>query len=197
MGDPAMFDTNSAILDREGPGANCAFHASSPAKAAAGELQKPPRLAQYWIAVASGEHVRHGRAEGFMQVCHGKGAPLKRIKTGDYVCYYSPTETFGGSDRLQAFTAIGKVWDGDPYIFDMGAGFHPYRRDVAWAEAVEAPIKPLLDVLDFTAGKQSWGGPFRFGLFSVSEGDFRTIATAMKANLKSCLAATESETRGC
>jgi EVE domain len=184
MGDQAMFDTNSAILDRGGAAASCAFHASSPGRsAAAGELQKPPRLAQYWIAVASAEHVRRGRAEGFMQVCHGKGAPLKRIKTGDYVCYYSPTATFGGSDRLQAFTAIGKVWDGDPYIFDMGAGFHPYRRDVAWAVAVEAPIKPLLNVLDFTAGKQSWGGPFRFGLFSVSARDFQTIAAAMGADL--------------
>jgi hypothetical protein len=65
----------------------------------------------------------------------------------------------------------------------MGAGFHPYRRDVAWAEAAEAPIKPLLNVLDFTAGKQSWGGPFRFGLFSVSARDFQTIAAAMGADL--------------
>jgi hypothetical protein len=131
-----------------------------------------------------------------MQVCHGKSAPLKRIKTGDYVCYYSPTEAFGGSDRLQAFTAIGKVWDGDAYMFDMGGGFHPYRRDVVWADAGEAPIRPLLHALEFTAGKQNWGGPFRFGLFSVSERDFRTIAAAMKANLELCVAATEMETGG-
>jgi hypothetical protein len=26
----------------------------------------------YWIAVASAEHVRRGRREGFMQVSHGK-----------------------------------------------------------------------------------------------------------------------------
>lgn len=32
-----------------------------------------------WIAVASAEHVRSGRAQGFMQVCHGKAAPLRRL----------------------------------------------------------------------------------------------------------------------
>jgi hypothetical protein len=179
-----MFDANSAIPCREGLEASRAFDVLAASKAlATGPSQKSPRLAQYWIAVASAEHVRRGRAGGFMQVCHGKGAPLKRIRTGDYVCYYSPTTNFGGSDRLQAFTAIGRVWDGDAHIFDMGEGFHPFRRDVAWAEAVEAPIRPLLEALDFTAGKQSWGGPFRFGLFSVSARDFQTIADAMGAAL--------------
>ncbi len=45
-----------------------------------------------WIAVASAEHVRLGRSQGFMQVCHGKAAPLRRITPGDAVAYYSPTE---------------------------------------------------------------------------------------------------------
>jgi hypothetical protein len=54
-----------------------------------------------WVAVASAEHVRRGRREGFMQVSHGKAAPLKRIKPGDRVVYYSPTVTLGGNDKLQ------------------------------------------------------------------------------------------------
>jgi hypothetical protein len=87
----------------------------------------------HWIAVASAEHVRRGKSEGFMQVSHGKAAPLKRIRPGDRVVYYSPTITLGGKDRLQAFTAIGTVKEGEPYVFDMGNGFKPYRRDVAWA----------------------------------------------------------------
>jgi EVE domain-containing protein len=65
-----------------------------------------------WIAVASAEHVRIGRAQGFMQVCHGKAAPLRRLAPGDRIAYYSPTESFGGKDRLQAFTAIGVVAPG-------------------------------------------------------------------------------------
>jgi hypothetical protein len=30
-------------------------------------------------------------AKGFMQVSHGKAAPLRRIHPGDWVVYYSPT----------------------------------------------------------------------------------------------------------
>jgi hypothetical protein len=137
----------------------------------------------YWIAVASAEHVRRGRGEGFMQVSHGKAAPLKRIKPGDHVVYYSPTVTLGGKDKLQAFTAIGTVKDGDPYVFDMGKGFKPYRRDVAWAKGKEAPIPPLLDILEFTAGKPNWGYQLRFGLFPISANDFRLIVKAMGAAL--------------
>lgn len=136
-----------------------------------------------WVAVAAAEHVRRGMREGFMQVCHGKVAALNRINPGDVVVYYSPTTTFRGKDRLQAFTAIGEVRAGGPYTFDMGAGFHPHRRDVAWAEANEAPIAPLLDTLDFTAGKPNWGYQFRFGLFRVSERDFQRVAAAMNAAL--------------
>ncbi|MDR3422356.1 MAG: EVE domain-containing protein [Xanthobacteraceae bacterium] len=138
----------------------------------------------YWIAVASAEHVRRGRGEDFMQVSHGKAAPLKRIKPGDRVVYYSPTVTLGGRDKLQAFTAIGTVKDGDPYMFDMGEGFKPYRRDVAWAKGKEAAIHPLLDKLEFTAGKPKWGYQLRFGLFPISAGDFRLIAKAMGAAVR-------------
>ena len=54
-----------------------------------------------WIAVASAEHVEVGRRFGFMQVCHGKGAPLKRLRAGDRVAYYSPVRAFGGKDFCQ------------------------------------------------------------------------------------------------
>ena len=135
-----------------------------------------------WIAVASAEHVRRGRSAGFMQVCHGKGGPLARIKPGDLVAYYSPTTTFGGKDRLQAFTAIGIVRTGGPYVADTDDAFRPSRRDVAWADACEAPIGPLLSALEFTAGRDNWGRRFRFGLFSVSACDFQLIATAMNAD---------------
>ncbi|NGN44900.1 EVE domain-containing protein [Mesorhizobium sp. CGMCC 1.15528] len=136
-----------------------------------------------WIAIASAEHVRRGRADGFMQVCHGKAGPLRRIAAGDGIAYYSPSVTFGGNDKLQAFTAIGRARSGDPYLFDTGCGFRPYRRDVDWLAACEAPIRPLLDALDFTAGHRNWGYQFRFGLFSVSAHDFDLIAEAMGARL--------------
>jgi len=138
--------------------------------------------ARCWIAVASSEHVARGRAGGFMQVCHGKAGPLRRIRPGDAVAYYSPTVTFGGADRLQAFTAFGTVLPGDVYQADMGGGFHPFRRDVAWtAAASTAPIRPLLDQLHLTAGRASWGAAFRFGIVEVEAADMALIAAAMGA----------------
>jgi EVE domain len=138
--------------------------------------------AKNWIAVASAAHVRIGRAEGFMQVGHGKRAPLHRITARDSVAYYSPTVTLGGKDRLQAFTALGLVQIGEPYQVDMGNGFQPFRRDVAWAKADETPIRPLLELLTFTAGRTNWGYQLRFGLFEISPADMALIARAMGAD---------------
>ena len=134
---------------------------------------------QDWIAVASAEHVRRGQSEGFVQVCHGKAAPLRRVKSGSRVVYYSPTKLFGGSDRLQAFTALGIVRAAEAYQVDMGGGFHPFRRDVDWLETSPAPIKPLLDLLELTKGRRNWGQKFRFGLIAISACDMTVIATAM------------------
>ena len=136
-----------------------------------------------WIAVASAEHVRLGRSQGFMQVCHGKAAPLRRISPGDAVTYYSPTERFGGLERLQAFTAIGTVKPGAPYQIDMGDGFRPFRRDVAWSEATEAPIHPMLEHLSFARGNKNWGYQLRFGLFEIPSQDLLLIAEAMGVTL--------------
>jgi hypothetical protein len=135
-------------------------------------------MTKYWIAVASAEHARRGR-DGFMQVNHGKKAPLQRIRAGDGVAYYSPAETIGGRDRLQSFTTIGRVRDEVHYQGVMGGDFTPWRRNVDYVEAAEAPIAPLLERLEFTRGKANWGYQMRFGLFEISERDFRTIATAM------------------
>lgn len=136
-------------------------------------------MSRAWIAVASAEHVRLGRSQGFMQVCHGKDAPLRRLRSGDAVIYYSPSERMGGGSRLQAFTAMGRVKEGEPYQVEMAEGFHPFRRDVAWNRAAEAPIAPLLERLSFTAGQGNWGAKFRFGLFQISEADLALIAGAM------------------
>jgi hypothetical protein len=128
-----------------------------------------------WIAVASAEHVRIGRSQGFMQVNHGKAAPLKRIRPGDWVVYYSPTDVFRGKDGLRSSTAIGIVNDGVPYQAEMGGCFCPFRRDVNWRTAQETPI--------FTTAKRNWGFQLRFGLFEISEHDMAMIAKAMGAAL--------------
>jgi hypothetical protein len=138
-------------------------------------------MARAWIAVASAKHVRIGRAEGLMQVNHGKADPLRRIAPGDRVIYYSPTETSHGKNKLQAFTAIGTVRTGDPYLGDMGEGFTPRRRDVDWLSAEEAPIRPLLDRLALTRDNPSWGYRLHFGLFEIDNADADIVAEAMRA----------------
>jgi len=136
-------------------------------------------MRQNWIGVASAEHVRHGRTAGIMQLCHGKATAVRRVQPGDIIAYYSPTVTFGGKDKCQAFTALGIVRTGEAYPFDMGGGFCPFRRDVEWLDTSEAPIAPLLEVLDFTAGRRNWGYQLRFGIFTVNDHDIELIAKAM------------------
>ncbi len=120
---------------------------------------------------------------GFMQVGHGKLAPLKRVQPGDRVAYYSPTRTLGAKDGFQSFVSIGIVQPGEPYAFDMG-GFVPYRRNVKYLKAKEASILPLLDDFEFVENRSRWGYKFRFGLFTVSDHDMRLIAQAMGADVK-------------
>lgn len=140
-------------------------------------------MQNYWIGVASADHVARGRADGFMQVCHGKAAPLRRIKPGDGVVYYSPTQAFRAADGLQSFTAIGFARDHLPYQVDMGQGFAPYRRDVDRVKSTPALIRPLLDQLDLTRGLRNWGYGFRFGLLAITDADFATIGHTMRADL--------------
>ena len=137
-----------------------------------------------WLVIAAAEHVALGLSGGFVQVCHGKHAPLRRLQPGDRVICYSPNRRYSAShasrakDRLQAFTALGTVSDGAPYRADMGAGFHPWRRDVAWHDAEPTPIAALHGVLAITREK-NWGYRLRQGLVEISDADMTAIAEAM------------------
>ena len=139
-------------------------------------------VAKNWVTVASADHVAIGRAGGFIQVGHGKRAPLLRIHPGDRVAIYSPAQQLGAREPLQAFTALGVVLEGEPYEVDMGNGFVPFRRDVRFAQGEPAPIRPLLDTLSFAQPRASWGAKFRYGLFTVNDDDLRVIARAMRAD---------------
>jgi hypothetical protein len=146
------------------------------------EIDTTPRC---WIAVACAEHALRGRdhqPSGFMQVCHGKPAPLGRLQAGDVVAYYAPAQTMGGKDRLQSFVSIGVVLAGDAYAVDMGGGFVPHRRNVRYVSAQPAAIATLLDSLACVEDRQRWGYMFRLGLFQVSRADMVCIASAMRAD---------------
>jgi len=124
-------------------------------------------MTRYWLAVACAEHVRRGRQAGFMQVNHGKLAPLRRLSPGDGIVCYSPSLRMGAKDGYQSFTAIGFVRAGEPYLSEQGM----FRRDADWLAAAEHPIRPLLDWLDMTQDR-NWGYQLRYGLLEMSEADF-------------------------
>ncbi len=134
---------------------------------------------RFWIGVASRDHVDKGVEGGFCQLCHGKASAMRRVSPGDWIVYYSPKTEMRGGEPVQAFTAIGRIKDGEPYAFDMGGGFVPSRRDVAFMPCRDAPIRPLVEQLSFIRNKQSWGSVFRFGLVEIGEADFEIIASAM------------------
>jgi hypothetical protein len=123
-----------------------------------------------------------GVAGGFMQANHGKEAPLKRMKPGDKVLFYSPKQSFDGDEKCQSFTAIGEVADDEIYQYKMAENFTPYRRNVTFYDCKELPILPIINDLDFIENKKSWGYRFRFGFFEINEKDFMFINAKMLAD---------------
>ena len=137
----------------------------------------------YWIGVVSKDHVAIGVAGGFTQLNHGKAGPLERMRAGDGFAFYSPRTSYPEGAPLQAFTALGRIRDGDVYQARSGNGpgavSSPFRLAVDYLPAQEAPIKPLIEALSFIRSKTHWGAAFRFGFLRVPEADFARIATAM------------------
>jgi len=134
---------------------------------------------QFWIIVASKDHLQRGIAGGFIQANHGKAAPLKRMHKGDWVIFYSPRLEYGKPEKLQCFTALCKITDEDIYQHDMGGGFVPFRRNVQILPSKDVSILPLIKDLTFIKDKTHWGAPFRFGTLQIPEEDFRLIAEKM------------------
>jgi hypothetical protein len=108
---------------------------------------------RYWIGVVSRDHVENAVAHGFVQLNHGKAAPLERMQAGDGFAFYSPRESYPEGATLQAFTAIGSVADAPIYEATMPELGRIFRRDVAFLDATPAPIRPLVPQLTFIRSK--------------------------------------------
>ena len=139
----------------------------------------PIASVHHWLGVVSRSHVERGVADGFAQVCHGKAAPLRRMKTGDWLVYYSPRTDFDNGEILQCLTAIGRVVNEHTYQYAMSPNFAPWRRDIAYRHCRPAPIRPLLGRLSFATDPVHWGYALRRGHLAITADDFHLIATAM------------------
>ncbi|MBX7045757.1 MAG: EVE domain-containing protein [Ignavibacteria bacterium] len=135
---------------------------------------------KYWVVVACKSHVLKGVEGGFMQANHGKEAPLKRVKKGDWVLFYASKEGMDSKEPYQKFVAMGQAQDDEITKVNMGKGFEPFRRKLKFKKSKEAEIRPLIEKLDFIKNKKSWGFIFRFGFFEIPKQDFELIAAEMK-----------------
>lgn len=136
-----------------------------------------------WIGVASADHVRMGVEGGFAMFSHGRHEAVKRVQPGDGVTYYSPREGMKEGAEVRAFTAIGRVLDGDPRERVMQEQQTGWYRPMRWLQSRPADIYPLLDRLSFVRDRSHWGMYFRKSLFSIPDSDFALIAEAMGARL--------------
>lgn len=131
-----------------------------------------------WLGVVSAEHVRRGVTLGIAQVGHGKRTGLARMRSGDWLVYYSPRNQIGDASQLRAFTAIGEIADDEIWQADEG-DFKPFRRRVNYCqETKETPIASLIGALLLTQ-TPNWGYQLKRGLISLTDQDFNLIRAAM------------------
>ena len=135
----------------------------------------------YFVVVASRESVMAAAAGGHIELSHGRAAPLARLREGDVVVYYSPRDAAAGGPALQLFTAVAEVGAGPTFEGEPrhGSAERPLRRRGHYWPCEPAPIRPLLEALDFIRDKKHWGVPLRNGFVQISAADFRQIAKAM------------------
>ena len=135
---------------------------------------------KYWIGVASKEHVAIGVAGGFAQLCHGKKAPLARMKVGDYLFYYAPKISLQSKEPYQKIIALGQVTGKEIYSYEMAPGFIPFRRDVHFVKSLhEVTLKQLNQLPEW----QSLRSRLRFGHFEISENLCQQICHLMACEL--------------
>ena len=132
-----------------------------------------------WINTVSRDHVERGVLGGFTQANHGKPHMLRRMSRGDWLIFYSPRITYPDGAPLQAFTAIGRVADDEPYQEQTESDGQPWRRRVDFLACSETPIRPLIEALSFIQDKARWGYRFRFGVFQIDDDDREVIRSAM------------------
>lgn len=131
----------------------------------------------YWIGVASKDHVTLGVAGGFCQLCHGKSAPLNKMKAGDWLIYYAPKQSLKTKEPCQEFVAIGQILPGMAYSFEMSPDFIPVRKDIKFIENIKpVPLQALADLPLW----QEYRSRLRFGHFQIPKELFDFIASGMK-----------------
>ncbi len=134
-------------------------------------------MTNYWLGVVSADHVARAVQLGIAQANHGTLGALRRMLPGDGLIYYSPQTSLRDGRVLQAFTAVGRVADGEPWQADEGQ-FQPWRRSVNYDDGTQVALQLLKPCLLLTQEK-NWGYALRRGVIPLAGEDFTLIRTAM------------------
>ncbi len=124
----------------------------------------------HWIAVISRAHARIAAGSGFLQVCHGKAAPLRRTAAGDEVFIYCPREAMGAGEVLKRIEFRCTFDDDRVYQVEQAPGFKPFRKDVTFDPGFVGVAIHDVGGLDLTADPH-WGMRARQGFFQISPED--------------------------
>jgi len=131
-----------------------------------------------WLGVVSAAHARRARELGIAQINHGERAGLARMRPGDTLVYYSPTEERGDQKSLRAFTALGTIADDEIWRADED-DFTPYRRRVDYLDTRPLPLAEVQAGLHLCAGP-NWGYQLRRGLVPLDDHDIAVLRERMR-----------------
>lgn len=105
------------------------------------------------------------------------------MSAGDGFVYYSPKESYPDGPILRAFTGIGLVGASGIWQADEGE-WQPWQCQVDFdRSAREAPIRPIIEALELSRGKQNWGLQLQKGHLEISPHDFGIIAAEMGSDI--------------
>lgn len=125
---------------------------------------------RHWLAIISLEHANIAASSGFLQVCHGKEAPLRRTSSGDEFFIYSPRSGMGSGKSVMAITYRGTFNDDRVYQVEQAPGFTPFRKEVTFDQAFRSvPIRSI-NGMELTTNP-SWGLIIRRGFIELSAAD--------------------------
>ena len=133
---------------------------------------------KHWIAVVSRDHAQIAARSGFLQVNHGKAAPLRRTSTGDEVFIYCPRSGMRAGEVLKRVEfrcvkvaeagRIPRVIENDTvYQVEQAPGFKPFRKDVRFDTGFQGISIGDVQGMELTANPH-WGMLARRGFFEIS-----------------------------
>lgn len=130
---------------------------------------------KYWLAVISLDHAKIAAGSSFLQVCHGKIAPLRRTSAEDQFFIYSPKTGMGRGESIMSITYRGSFDDEHIYQVEQSPDFFPYRKKVTFDYSFKPVPIHSIPGMEFTA-KSNWGLMMRRGFIELSAADAARIS---------------------